>query len=397
VTDTTHGCYKIAELDVNVSVTQIPISLNKTFYACDDFLDINGNNTNNNNSRDGIASFDFSSVSTAISSFLPSTSNYSIKYYKNQTDALLENDALGNSLEISQNPLSTSSIYNYRNSSSPNQEQIWVRIENKLDNSCFGIGPLVTLIVEPLPQINLNQNGNDNQLVCSNLPNFTVTLTAGLMNGASVSAYTYQWALNGVNIAGATSSTLSVNTPGIYSVNVANSFGCISTRVIKVTSSNIALLENIKVNDLTDNNSVEISVTGNGDYVYSLDVPTVFQPSNIFTEVSPGIHHVYVKDLNGCGILGPIEISVLGIPKYFTPNNDGYNDTWNIEGVNGNQYPNTIVQIYDRYGKLIKQMKGASTGWDGTLNGRMLPSEDYWYVIMFENNKTIKGHFALKR
>ena len=397
VTDNTHGCFRIAELDVIVSVTQIPISFSKTFTSCDDFLDINGNNTNNNNDRDGISSFDFSSVTAAISAFIPSASNYSIKYYKNQIDALFETDASGNSLEISQNPLSTNSIYHYRNSSSPNQEQIWVRVESTLDNSCFGLGPLITLIVEPLPQINLNLNGADNQLVCSNMPNFTVTLTAGLLSGASASSYTYQWFLDGTSISGATNATLIVNTAGTYSVNVINSFGCSRTRIIKVTSSNIAQLENIKIVDLADSNTVEVLVNGTGDYVYSLDIPTIFQSSNLFTDVAPGIHQVYVKDLNGCGILGPIEISVLGIPKYFTPNNDGYNDTWNIQGVNGTLYPNTIIQIYDRYGKLLKQMKGAGSGWDGTLNGKPLPSEDYWYVITFENNRIIKGHFALKR
>ena len=64
----------------------------------------------------------------------------------------------------------------------------------------------------------------------------------------------------------------------------------------------------------------------------------------------------FIKDLNGCGFLGPISIPVLGLPKYFTPNGDGLNDFWKIEGVNETIQPNTTVLIYDRYGKLLKQL-----------------------------------------
>ena len=90
-------------------------------------------------------------------------------------------------------------------------------------------------------------------------------------------------------------------------------------------------------------------------------------------------------------------IQTITYNNYFTPNQDGYNDTWNIylpvsyEGV---------IYIYDRYGKLLKQISPYGEGWDGTYNGNLLPSTDYWFKVEYvENNqkKEFKSHFSLKR
>ena len=196
-------------------------------------------------------------------------------------------------------------------------------------------------------------------------------------------------------IAGATNYELTVNTEGIYTVEVGNSNACLSTRTITVTASNIATIENIEINDLSDNNSISIVVSGLGDYVYSLD-NNYYQSSSVFTNVASGIYTVFVKDLNGCGVTSN-EISVLGIPKYFTPNGDGFNDFWNIKGISSNFNTLTKIYIYDRYGKLVKQISPLNQGWDGTFNGIPAPSSDYWYFIELQDGRTQKGHFSLKR
>lgn len=81
------------------------------------------------------------------------------------------------------------------------------------------------------------------------------------------------------------------------------------------------------------------------------------------------------------------------IPKYFTPNNDGIHDVWKVE-----DFSNTIktITIFDRYGKLLKYLP-ANAAWNGSFNGHLLASNDYWYVITLNTGKTLKGHFALKR
>jgi len=81
------------------------------------------------------------------------------------------------------------------------------------------------------------------------------------------------------------------------------------------------------------------------------------------------------------------------IPKYFTPNNDGNHDLWLV-----NDFSNQIkkIEIFDRYGKLIKYLQ-PNVGWNGTFNGKLMETNDYWYVITFNNGEILKGHFSLKR
>jgi gliding motility-associated-like protein len=149
--------------------------------------------------------------------------------------------------------------------------------------------------------------------------------------------------------------------------------------------------------DLASSNSITISVAGTGNYVYGLDDEFgYYQKENVFSDVTAGIHTVFVKDLNGCGIV-PKEVAVLGIPNYFTPNEDGFNDYWNIKGTNTAFNTKTIIHIFDRYGKLIKQISPLSQGWDGTINGQQMPASDYWYSIQLEDGRILKGHFSLKR
>ena len=57
----------------------------------------------------------------------------------------------------------------------------------------------------------------------------------------------------------------------------------------------------------------------------------------------------------------------------------------------------TTIHIFDRYGKLLKQISPLSQGWDGTFNGVQMPSSDYWYSIQLEDGRVLKGHFSLKR
>ncbi|WP_396160697.1 T9SS type B sorting domain-containing protein [Flavobacterium sp.] len=269
-------------------------------------------------------------------------------------------------------------------------QNIRVEVLNPLNTTCKAY-LTIPLVVQPVPEIELYGD----ELICSNNPLFTKEISAGLLDETTVSNYTYQWFLNNNPISGETNYTLTVNTEGIYTVEVTNSNGCERTRTLTVTASNIATIENVQVVDLSDENSVTVLVTGLGDYEYSLD-NEYWQTSNVFSNIEAGIYTVYVKDLNGCGVATE-EISVLGIPNYFTPNNDGYNDYWNIKGINSRLNAETIIYIFDRYGKLVKEISPLGQGWDGTFNGNQMPSSDYWYAVQLEDGRNIKGHFSLKR
>lgn len=378
-------CFSLAQLNLIVSVTQLPDSfIISDISKCDDYIDAI------NNDIDGISSFDFTSIYNDIQDFLPSpNSNYTIKFYKNSTDFNAEKDIDGSSLAISD-------ITNYRNIGYPNQQTIWVRVDSNLDNSCFGFKTF-KIIVDPLPNINLNIDGNEDELICSDLPTFLVQINAGIQDGSPTSNYTYIWSKDGVLIPGKTDYTLDVNAEGIYTVEVATLSGCGRIRTIKVTSSDIAHFDTEIVADMTDINTITINVTGAGDYEYSLDEQSgFFQDSNIFTNVPAGIHEIFIRDKNGCGTITKT-VAVVGLPKFFTPNNDGHNDYWNVKGVNAIFNAKSIIYIFDRYGKLLKQIAPTSEGWDGTFNGNLMPGDDYWYTIKLEDGREAKGHFSLKR
>jgi gliding motility-associated-like protein len=103
-----------------------------------------------------------------------------------------------------------------------------------------------------------------------------------------------------------------------------------------------------------------------------------------------------VRDKNGCGIRSK-EFGVLGIPEYFTPNQDGYNDFWQLEGLFKRSDFEAIIYVFDRYGKLLTTFSPRSKGWDGYYNGKPMPSNDYWYRVELADGKVFKGNFTLKR
>ncbi|UQD57434.1 T9SS type B sorting domain-containing protein [Flavobacterium sp. K5-23] len=377
--ENSNGCFSVAQLNLVVSTTQIPTTYKRTFSDCDDYIDVQ------NDDKDGISTFNFSSVTSEIKTlYLGSSSSYTIHYYRNETDALAEANEITNTS-------------NYRNIGYPNQQQIWVRIESTLDNACYGLGPHITLTVNAKPNINTNDDHNDDNLVCSNLPSFYVQLDAGINDGSPTSNYSYIWTKDSQVLIGQTQPTLDVNAMGLYTVEVKTFFGCSRIRTIKVTSSDIAHISTIKIEDLNENNSVTINATGQGEYEYSIDSPYgPFQKSNFFENVSAGIHEVYIIDKKGCGTISK-SIAVIGVPKFFTPNGDGYNDYWNLKGVNANFNSKSIIYIFDRYGKLLNQIIPSDTGWDGTFNSQPLSSDDYWYTVKLEDGREAKGHFTLKR
>ena len=88
-----------------------------------------------------------------------------------------------------------------------------------------------------------------------------------------------------------------------------------------------------------------------------------------------------------------------GYPKFFTPNDDGYNDTWNVYGIDSTN-PSSLY-IFDRYGKFLASIDptDSTKGWDGFSRGVQMPPNDYWFVLEFTNasgeTETFRAHFSL--
>ncbi|MEO9556158.1 MAG: T9SS type B sorting domain-containing protein, partial [Nonlabens ulvanivorans] len=145
-----------------------------------------------------------------------------------------------------------------------------------------------------------------------------------------------------------------------------------------------------------ESGSATINVTGLGDYEYCISLDEPFQDSPIFDNIAPGFYTAYVRDRNGCGTTTQ-DFSIVGYPRYFTPNNDGFHDYWQLIGVSVVFEPNSEIYIFDRYGKLLKQLSPQGPGWDGNYNGTPLPSSDYWFKATLMDGTTFSSHFTLKR
>ncbi|WP_379904095.1 T9SS type B sorting domain-containing protein [Lacinutrix gracilariae] len=234
----------------------------------------------------------------------------------------------------------------------------------------------------------------------------TITLVSDLQN----TNYNYTWYLNGVVILGANQSTYTVDTaaPGLYTLSIeeilptANCNSEISEAFEVIQSGQAVFVNVVQSGSFEPNPTITIHVEGYGDYWFQLDDGPILDNGGVFTNVSSGIHTVYVYDRKigtpSCDYITIDNISIIDFPKILTPNNDGYNDTWNVFALS-NQ-PNSMVSIYDRYGKLLKQIRTSGPGWDGTFNGSVLPSSDYWFVLTYEEGgeqKQFRSHFTLKR
>ena len=270
-------------------------------------------------------------------------------------------------------PTSTTPLPNSYLNTIPFQQTIYAKIDN---TTCYGAFPVtlnIKVFANPIADVTLG--------ICNN--NSTTLL-------ADSGYPSYLWST------GAITPSIQVSNPATYTVTIENTDGCSKIKTFTVLGSEIATISNIIINDLNDNNSVEIVPSGNGNYEYSLD-GIHYQDSPIFEHLSSLVYTAFVRDKNGCGTVSQ-EFYLMQVPKYFTPNNDGYNDYWNIQGVNPlSPNANAIIYIFDRFGKLIKQISAISPGWDGNYNQKLMPSDDYWYFIQLEDGRNAKGHFTLKR
>ncbi|MCK8481339.1 T9SS type B sorting domain-containing protein [Psychroserpens algicola] len=351
VTDTSSGCTNSSEITLQVNTEAVSAV---TLESCD------------TREPTGRVIWDLSLADELVLDDLPLNSE--VSYYETYNDALLELNELPNNFF---NP----EPYNYT---------IYSRVE--IEASCYGIGQ-VHLLVNPNPNILTEET----VLYCLNSFPETITLSGGVM-GDTPNNYYYNWST------GETTIDIEINETGTYTVDVSFVEGCSKTKTITVLPSNIATIEDVVIEDVSVNNSITVLVSGEGDYEYAiLGIEGPYQSSNTFDNVAAGIYTVYIRDTkNDCGITSE-DVSVIGYPKYFTPNGDGVNETWQLKGVSAQFQPNSKVFIFDRYGKLLYTINSPFDSWDGTFKGQPLPSNDYWFSATLEDGRVFRSHFTLKR
>jgi gliding motility-associated-like protein len=292
-------------------------------------------------------------------------------------------------------------------------ETIYVRIQNKV-TSCVNDDATFDVIVNTLPNFTVTSP----QILCLN----DTPKNIAIENPFAI--YSYVWKDASGNKVGE-DDNLNVTSGGNYTVTATTTNGtsCSRAKTIAVTESSPAILLNSFVtivdeaNTLGSENNLSISIDtisndlGPGDYQFAIlntddDTRTPFvgfQDQPLFENLEGGIYTIIVNDKNGCAPDATLQISVLQFPKFFTPNGDGKNDTWLIKGANKTFYPNSSINIFNRFGKLVAQIPIDGQGWNGTYNSKRLSSDDYWYTIILIPANTSKptinktGNFSLIR
>lgn len=351
----------------NTPIANAPTHLN----SCDTF-----------GASDGVFAFDLR-VAEAQVLGSQNAADFVFSYFTSQSDA--------------NNPNATA-IANpsaYENDT-PLSDSVWIRISNNVTTgACFAVTQL-QLSVRLLPEPQLNSEYficNDFETGALNNP---VTINSGLVG----TNYSYVWRKDGVIIGGNTASISAIEI-GTYSVIVTdNATGCDSEPETTEVKSYVPYIEVIYSDAFETATFVTINVlgAGTGEYEYQLD-DSGFQDSNVFYNITPGSHTVSVRDKSGLCSPAPLTIEFINYPKFFTPNGDGYNETWNLPHLKVSN-PNAPISIFDRMGKLVKQITPSTEGWNGFFNGQPLPATDYWFSVDYTEKgaqKTFKAHFSLKR
>lgn len=212
-------------------------------------------------------------------------------------------------------------------------------------------------------------------------PATAVTLSAPL-------AAEYLWST------GATTRSIVVSEPGNYTVDLVHQQGCTASKTFTLTQTPPPVYLSHVVTDFSaHDNQLLINVENPETTEFSLDGIT-YQSAPVFNALAPGEYQFYLRDTAGCTTLGPFAFYILDYPRFFTPNADGINDYWNLPN-HGNEL--LSYQIFNRYGQLLFSGDNQTAGWDGQLNGRPLPSTDYWVRIQKQDGRIILVHITLKR
>jgi len=184
-----------------------------------------------------------------------------------------------------------------------------------------------------------------------------------------------------------------------YVVTVFAENGCTDTDTLTVIINQPPKVLNVSV---SDDKRVTISVESNHEPVYVVHYGSrlVEQPENVITGLMSGNSYIVdIVDTLGCKtsvtIVIPVEQLPIIIPSAFTPNGDGFNDRWEIVGIE--DFPEAHIKIFDKWGKFLAHYRGKDEGWDGMYNNQYLPTDTYWYVVALENGYQAIGSVTLIR
>jgi len=260
---------------------------------------------------------------------------------------------------------------------------IFIRLVN--DNICSGIGSM-DLDMPILPRINQDELLN----ICS--ASFPYRIDAGVESFERQN-YTYEW------VSGEQTYEIEALAEGEYYLTITDKETlCSIVRSITISRVASPIVKSIELEDNGISHRATILLENQGDFEFTLENPFgLYQQDPSFNELAPGSYTAFIRDRKNCDIVEK-KFFIFGFPKFFTPNSDGDADIWEVKGLNPVDFAYSDIQIFNRFGKLLASIP-PSGHWDGTYNGRTLPSDDYWFTVTVTDPEDISTtyikHFSL--
>ena len=232
-------------------------------------------------------------------------------------------------------------------------------------------------------------------------PDWVLTLTGG--NSFCKGDSTLIAASGGVNYSwnnGQTTASIYADKPGKYIVTAQNQRGCVQTDSITISENSLPNSEfemsDTKIDMLNNRITFSINSESEVEYSWSLGDGTIktgnraehtYSITNTYTDYQVTLT---ANSKNGCAGTTTKTIQVIPfVPNVFTPNKDGINELF---------MPGVDLYVYDRNGQML--YKGNS-GWDGTYNGKDIPSDTYFYYLTYldknQMSQSLKGYLTLIR
>jgi gliding motility-associated-like protein len=266
------------------------------------------------------------------------------------------------------------------------------------DIGCFA-DTIKSIHLSDNPKADFSISGNN---CFGNLLSFTDRSTF-----ASDSIVKWKWDFGDNTFSDIQNPTRQYNTSETFNVHltVYNTYDCADDTIKQFTVYSIPEINIAQEVTVIENNALTLQPAYSGTGLkYKWSPPVYLNSDTIpFPVTIPKDDILYNITVTGDGNCSSSKnvfvnvIQILHIPNVFSPNGDGINDKWIITNID--KYPESIIEIFNRYGQQLFYSIGYSKPWDGTYKDQPLPTGTYYYIINTHNNylPVYKGYILILR